>query len=68
MSNIMPDSSLAATMRKKMSASQEPEGRENITHGPSSQERDTIVRKTGKSDGDYDEHREHVHNKEFDEE
>jgi short-subunit dehydrogenase len=63
MSNVMPDSSLASTMRKKMIPSEDPEGRDHITHGPSIEERDRIERTTGKSEGDYDEHEDHVHNK-----
>jgi short-subunit dehydrogenase len=61
-SNVLPDSSLASTMQKKMSPSKEPEGREHITHSPSIEERDHIDRITGKADGDYDEHEDHVHN------
>jgi short-subunit dehydrogenase len=63
MSNLMPDGALASTMRKKMSPSEEPEGRDHITHGPSIEERDEIERATGKQDGDYDEHEDHIHNK-----
>lgn len=62
MSNVMPDSALASTMRKKMNPSEETEGREHITHGPSIEERDRIERATGKVDGDYEEHEDHVHN------
>jgi uncharacterized protein len=62
MSNVMPDASLASTMRKKMEPSKEPDGREHITHGPSIEERDHIDRTTGKGDGDYEEHEDHVHN------
>jgi short-subunit dehydrogenase len=67
MSNVMPDSSLASSMRKKMDPSHEP-GRDHITHGPSIEERERIEQSTGRTDGDYDEHKNHVHNKEFNEE
>jgi uncharacterized protein len=63
MSNVLPDTTLASTMRKKMSPSDEPEGRDHITHGPSIEERDRIDRATGKADGDYEDHEDHVHNK-----
>lgn len=63
MSNVLPDSALASTMAKKMSPSEKSEGREHITHGPSIEERDQIDRATGKGDGDYEEHEDHVHNK-----
>jgi uncharacterized protein len=62
-SNLMPDSALASTMKKKMSPSDEPDGRQHITHGPSIEERDEIERATGNDDGDYEEHEDHVHNK-----
>jgi uncharacterized protein len=68
MSNVMPDSSLASTMRKKMDPSREPDGRDHITHGPSIEERSRIEKAIGKAEGDYDEHKNHVHNKDFDEE
>jgi short-subunit dehydrogenase len=64
MTNVMPDGALAETMYKKMKPSEEPEGRTHITHGPSIEERDRIDRATGGSDGDYDTHDDHVHNKE----
>jgi short-subunit dehydrogenase len=62
MSNLMPDGMLASTMRKKMAPSDEAEGRDHITHGPSIEERDQIERTTGKEDGDYEEHEDHIHN------
>jgi uncharacterized protein len=62
MTNVLPDSTLASTMRKKMSPSDEAEGRDHITHGPSIEERNRIERTTGKLDGDYDEHEDHIHN------
>jgi uncharacterized protein len=61
-SNLMPDNALAATMHRKMSPSDDPEGRENITHEASQEERDRISRTTGSPDGDYNEHEDHVHN------
>jgi uncharacterized protein len=62
-SSVMPDPALAASMKNQMSPSDEPDGREHITHGPSIEERNEIDRRTGNDDGDYDEHEEHVHNK-----
>jgi short-subunit dehydrogenase len=61
MSNVMPDRALAATMRKKMSPSNEADGRDHITHSPSIEERDRIDRSTGNVRGDYQEHDDHVH-------
>jgi uncharacterized protein len=63
MSNMMPDSALAGTMKRNMTPSSDAEGRDHITHGPSIGERDDIERATGNPTGDYDEHDEHVHNK-----
>jgi uncharacterized protein len=63
MSNIMPDSALAGTMKRNMTPSDDPDGREHITHAPSIEERDDIERATGNPTGDYDEHDDHVHNK-----
>ncbi|MBT1702160.1 SDR family NAD(P)-dependent oxidoreductase [Chryseosolibacter indicus] len=64
MSGVMPDSALASTMEKKMRPSGEQEGRSHITHGPSIEERDRIDAATGNTDGDYQEHEDHVHTKE----
>jgi hypothetical protein len=64
MSNVMPDGALASTMKKKMLPSEEPNGREHITHGPSIEERDSIDAATGNVDGDYEEHEDHVHKQE----
>jgi uncharacterized protein len=62
LSNVLPDTALAATMQKKMSPSHEEKGRDHITHGPSIEEREGIERKTGNTTGDYEEHDDHVHN------
>jgi uncharacterized protein len=60
MSSVMPDSSLAATMRKQMSPSKD-EGREKITHSPSVDERDRIQNETGQESGDIQNHEGHAH-------
>jgi uncharacterized protein len=64
MTTVMPDGALAATMHQKMKPSDGPEGREEITHGPSREERDRIDRATGGRDGDYESHEDHIHTKE----
>lgn len=64
MSTMMPDSALAGTMHDKMKPSSKPDGRDEITHGPSRDERSRIDRATGKQDGDYESHEDHVHTKE----
>ena len=64
MSNVMPDNALAKTMHNKMKPSDEPGGREIISHGPSREEREHIDRTTGGSDGDYETHDDHIHSKE----
>jgi uncharacterized protein len=52
-SNILPDDKLAATMRDQMSPSHKAEGREDITHPASKQERERIEQATGNKKGDY---------------
>ena len=64
MSNVMPDNALARTMHNKMKPSDEPGGREIISHAPSREEREHIDRTTGGSDGDYETHDDHIHSKE----
>ena len=64
MTTMMPDSALAGTMHKKMKPSDAPEGRDEITHGPSREERHRIDRTTGGTDGDYESHEDHIHTKE----
>jgi short-subunit dehydrogenase len=64
MTPLMPDSALAEMMHKKMKPSDEPQGREEIGHGPSRDERSRIDRTTGKTDGDYESHEDHIHTKE----
>jgi short-subunit dehydrogenase len=64
MSNMMPDSALAETMHKKMKPSDDADGRDMITHGPSWEERMRIDGATGGTDGDYEEHEDHIHTKE----
>jgi uncharacterized protein len=63
MSNMMPDSALASTMRKQMAPSEKEEGRDEITHPASRQERERIQESIGKKDGDLQEHDDHVHEK-----
>ena len=64
MSAVMPDIALAKTMHKNMQPSDDPDGRSEITHGPSREERQRIDRTTGGADGDYESHEDHIHNKE----
>jgi uncharacterized protein len=64
MSTIMPDTALASSMGKQMRPSKDEEGRSRTTHEPSGEERERINRATGSSDGDYQEHEDHIHNKE----
>jgi len=64
MTNVMPDNALAKTMHQKMKPSDEPGGREIISHSPSREEREDIDRSTGGSDGDYTSHEDHIHSKE----
>lgn len=56
-SNLMSDAQLAEMMRKQMEPSDAKDGKENITHQPSEEERAEI----GKPDGDIDQHAGHVH-------
>jgi short-subunit dehydrogenase len=61
MSTVMPDTALASTMRKQMDPSEKAEGRDQITHPASREERERIEDATGKIAGDYDAHQHHVH-------
>jgi uncharacterized protein len=61
MSNVMPGSTLASTMRKQMEPSDKDTGREEITHPASRQERQRIQESIGKKDGDLQEHDDHAH-------
>jgi uncharacterized protein len=63
MSKVMPDTTLASTMGKQMHPGDE-EGRKEISHEPSREERQRINRTTGNTDGDYEEHEDHIHNNE----
>jgi hypothetical protein len=58
---MMPDSALAATMRKQMAPSEKEEGRSEITHPASRMERERIQESIGRADGDLQEHDDHVH-------
>lgn len=63
MSTVMPDNVLASTMRKQMGYSdQQHEGRRSIGHEPSQAERTRIKQETGKEEGDYERHEDHIHN------
>jgi short-subunit dehydrogenase len=53
MSNLLPDDKLAATMREQMSPSHNEDGRDEITHPASKEERERIEHATGNTDGDY---------------
>jgi uncharacterized protein len=64
MSTVMSDSALAGTMHKKMKPSEEADGRTESSHGPSREERNRIDRSTGRNDGDYESHEDHIHSKE----
>lgn len=61
MSTVMPDTSLASSMRKQMEPSEKEQGRDKITHPASSEEREKIEGATGKPAGDYNDHKGHVH-------
>ena len=61
MGTVMPDSALAETMQRKMETVDEPEGRMESSHGPSREERRRIHRSTGRPDGDYESHEDHIH-------
>lgn len=61
MSTVMPDTTLASSMRKQMEPSEKEKGRDQITHPASREEREKIENVTGKPAGDYDEHKDHVH-------
>jgi uncharacterized protein len=64
MSTILPDTALAANMGRQMKRTEKPDGRSEITHGPSHEEREQIRSATGSTTGDYQEHEDHIHNKE----
>ena len=61
MTSVLPDSAKAASMEKQMQPSEKEDGRERSTHGPSLEERERIESKTGRTNGDYNEHEDHVH-------
>jgi short-subunit dehydrogenase len=61
MSTILPDTALASTMRKQMEPSEKEEGRDQITHPASREERLRIEEETGKIAGDYQDHDDHIH-------
>lgn len=63
-SNILPDAALGKTMKQKMEPSEKLEGRDEIGHGPSREERERITRATGAPDGDYRSHEDHIHSTE----
>jgi short-subunit dehydrogenase len=52
-SNVLPDDKLASVMREQMSPSHKAEGREEITHPASKEERERIEQATGNKQGDY---------------
>lgn len=61
MGNLMPDSMVAANLEKHMEHSDKENGRTNITHPQSAEEREQINNKTGSGDGDVDQHSGHIH-------
>jgi short-subunit dehydrogenase len=61
MSSVLPDSALASSMRKQMNPSEKEHGRDEITHPASREERNRIQESIRKVEGDYDEHKGHVH-------
>jgi uncharacterized protein len=63
MSTVVPDTALAAVMNRQMHPGDE-EGRQETSHEPSREERERINRATGNTDGDYQEHEDHIHNNE----
>lgn len=64
MSNVLPDNALASTMDKQMKPSESKEGRDQITHPASWEERSRIEEATGKPIGDYETHEGHIHDQE----
>ncbi|HYC84083.1 MAG TPA: SDR family NAD(P)-dependent oxidoreductase [Chryseosolibacter sp.] len=58
LSTILPDDK-----RSAMSPSRAPAGREHPSHVPSDDEREQINGTTGGPDGDFDIHKDHIHNK-----
>ncbi|HYG02865.1 MAG TPA: SDR family oxidoreductase [Chryseosolibacter sp.] len=64
MTAVLPEGAKAASMEKQMQPSEKEKGRERITHGPSIEERERIDLKTGRENGDYNEHEDHVHKNE----
>lgn len=58
---VLPDAAKASMMAKQMKPAASEDGRTQITHGPSAEERERIDSQTGKSHGDYNEHEDHVH-------
>lgn len=61
MTALLPNKLRAASMERQMRSSKEAKGRSEITHAPSAEEREKIRAATGKPDGDYEEHEDHVH-------
>lgn len=61
MGTVLPDKAVAANMEKHMKESDKQNGREEITHARSAEERERINQQTGKADGDLNEHKGHVH-------
>jgi len=61
MGTVLPDKMVAANMGEHLKESSKDDGREEITHQRSAEERERINRQSGKSDGDMDKHEGHVH-------
>jgi short-subunit dehydrogenase len=61
MGAILPDRLVAANMGQHLQESEKAGGREEITHQRSAEERDRIMRQTGKAAGDLEGHEGHVH-------
>ena len=61
MSTVTPDGMLTSMMEKQMSPSENPDGRDRITHKPSQAERSRIQQETGNATGDYTNHEGHAH-------
>jgi len=61
MGTVLPDSVVAANMKEHLKESKKENGRTQITHAQSAEERERINKQSGKTDGDLNLHEGHVH-------
>jgi short-subunit dehydrogenase len=61
MGTVLPDAAVAANMKQHLKQSTKEDGREEITHQRSAEERARINQQSGKTDGDIDQHEDHLH-------